>query len=239
MNSAPTGAQANNQAQMVMDRNDIRRDWGPSALSVTSQASISARYELPLGQGKSWLGGASGITNKLVSGWQINGISALLSGFAFTPQIGANRSGDGNTRNPDRPYLNPSFSGPVLLRKQSQWFDPNAFLLPQPGTWGTLGRGTFTGPGVEDVDISLFKNTQISEKIGSQFRAEFFNVLNHPNLGTPNPIVFAGTLPTTGPCVIGGSSSGSVCSAVSPSAGIITTTTTPPRQIQFGLKLIF
>ena len=58
MNSALTGAQANNQPQMVMDRNDLRRDWGPSALNVTNQASISARYELPFGKGKHWLGSA-------------------------------------------------------------------------------------------------------------------------------------------------------------------------------------
>jgi hypothetical protein len=239
MNSASTGAQANNQAQMVMDRNDLRRDWGPSALNVTSQASISARYELPIGQGKQWLSVTTGIPSKLISGWQINGISAFLTGFPFTPQIGANRSGDGNTRNPDRPSLNPAFTGPVLVKKQNQWFDPNAFLIPAVGTWGNLGRGSFTGPGLEDVDISLFKNTPISEKISTQFRAEFFNVLNHPNLGTPNPIVFAGTLPTSGPCVVGGGSTTPACSAISPSAGLITTTTTPPRQIQFGLKLIF
>ena len=58
MNSALTGAQASNQSQMILDRNDLRRDWGPSALNVTSQASISARYELPFGSGKRWLAGA-------------------------------------------------------------------------------------------------------------------------------------------------------------------------------------
>jgi hypothetical protein len=169
-------------------------------LNVTSQASISTRYELPIGQGKRWVSGASGIENKLLSGWQINGTSALLSGFPFTPQIG---------------------------------------VLPVVGTWGNLGRSTFTGPGVTEVDISFFKNTAISEKISSQFRAEVFNVLNHPNLGTPNPIVFAGTLPATGSCVVGNSGPPGACSSISPSAGLITTTVTPPRQIQFGLKLIF
>jgi hypothetical protein len=220
MNSAPTGAQANNQAQMVMDRNDLHRDWGPSALNVTSQASISTRYEFPFGEGKPWLGGTTGPVAKLISGWQINGNSTLLSGFPFTPQIGANRSGDGNTRNPDRPSFNPQFSGPIVLGKQSQWFNPNAFVQPSVGTWGNVGRGIFTGPGLAEVDLSLFKNTRISEKVTSQFRAEVFNVLNHPNLGTPNPIVFSGA-------------------NISSSAGLITTVVTPPRQIQFGLKLIY
>jgi hypothetical protein len=71
-----------------------------------------------------------------------------------------------------------------------------------------------------DVDASLFKTTSITERANLQFRAEVFNVMNHPNFGTPNATVF---------------SSG----AISPSAGLITSTATTSRQIQFGLKLIF
>ena len=202
LNSGLTGAQAQNQAQMILDRNDLRRDWGPSALTPTSQGSISAHYELPFGDRNS-----SGFGNKLVSGWQVNGITSLLSGFPIT-------------RNPDRPSLNPSFSGPVLLRKQTQWFDPNAFVLPTVGTYGNLGRGTLRGPGLSEVDLSVLKNTSISERVSVQFRVEFFNALNHTNLGVPNPIVFTGT-------------------TFSPSAGLITTTATTSRQIQLGLKLIY
>ena len=220
INSGLTGAQANNQAQMVLDRNDLRRDWGPSALNITSQSSISARYELPFGQGQHWLGNVTGLENKLITGWQLNGIGTFLTGFPFTPLIGANRSGDGDTRNPDRVSINPSFTGPVLLDNPNQWFNPSAFILPTPGTYGNIGRGTLTGPGLADVDLSLFKNTAVSENATVQFRAEFFNVFNRSNFGPPNTTVFSGT-------------------AVSPSAGLITTTATSPRQIQFGLKLIF
>ncbi|HTB10754.1 MAG TPA: carboxypeptidase-like regulatory domain-containing protein [Bryobacteraceae bacterium] len=209
MNSGPTGAQAQNQAQMILNRNDLPLDWGPSALNVTSQASISARYLLPFKRGGRWL-----------SGWQVNGIATLLTGFPFTPLIGSNRSGDGDTRNPDRPSLNPAFSGPILLDSPNQWFNPNAFILPPAGTYGSLGRGTFVGPGLADLDASLFKTTAISEKMSLQFRAEFFNVLNHANFNSPNTTVF---------------SSG----AVSASAGLITATSTTSRQIQLGLKLIF
>ena len=209
MNSGPTGAQAQNQAQMILNRNDLPLDWGPSALNVTSQASISARYALPFGR-----------TSKLFGGWQVNGIATLLTGFPFTPLVGSNRSGDGDTRNPDRPSLNPAFSGPILLDSPNQWFNPNAFFLPAAGTFGNLGRGTFVGPGLADLDMSLFKTTALSEKMSLQFRAEFFNVLNHPNFNSPNTTVF---------------SSG----AVSASAGLITATSTTSRQIQFGLKLIF
>jgi hypothetical protein len=210
MNSGLTGAQANNQAQMILNRNNLPQDWGPSALNIAEQASISASYDLP------W----SKSTNRLISGWQVNLITTLLSGFPFTPQIGSNRSGDGDTRNPDRPNVNSSFTGPVIIGTANEWFNPNAFSLPTPGTYGNLGRGVYSGPGLADVDFSIFKNTQLSERTRLQFRAELFNVLNHTNLDTPNAVVF---------------SSG----AISPSAGLITATATTSRQIQFGLKLIF
>ena len=93
-----------------------------------------------------------------MSGWQLNGIATLLSGFPFTPVIGSNRSGDGDTRNPDRPSLNPAFTGPVVLGSPNQWFNPNAFVLPTAGTYGNLGRGVYSGPGLADVDASLFKD---------------------------------------------------------------------------------
>ena len=220
MNSGLTGAQANNQAQMILDRNDPRRDWGPSAYNIPNQASISGTYELPFGKGKLWANKFTGLGNRLVSGWQLNTIVALLSGFPFTPQVGSNRSGDGDTRNPDRPSLAPGFSGTVVLGRPNQWFNPNAFVLPIAGTYGNLGRGVFSGPGLANVDASLFKETAISERARLQFRTEVFNILNRANFGTPNATVFSN-------------------GAVSPSAGLITATATTSRQIQFGLKLLF
>ncbi|MBV8902564.1 MAG: carboxypeptidase regulatory-like domain-containing protein [Acidobacteriia bacterium] len=219
-NSGLTGAQANNQAQMILDRNDLGRDWGPSALNIPNQASLSAHYDLPFGTGKHWLNGASGVGGKLVSGWQLNTIVTLLSGFPFTPQVGSNRSGDGDTRNPDRPNLNPAFSGPVILRNPNEWFNPNAFVPPTPGTYGNLGRGVYNGPGLAEVDLSAFKDTKLSERTNLQFRAEFFNLANRANFATPNATVFSGT-------------------TYSGSAGLVTATATTSRQIQFGLKLIF
>ena len=164
MNSGLTGAQSQNQSQMILDRNDVGRDWGPSALNASSQASFSARYELPFGQGKRWMNRAHGAANKLLGGWQLNEIATLLTGFPFTPVIGSNRSGDADTRNPDRPSLNPAFSGPVVLGQPTQWFNPNAFILPAIGTYGNLGRGVFSGPGLADLDLSLMKDTAVSER---------------------------------------------------------------------------
>jgi hypothetical protein len=220
INSGLTGAQANNQAQMVLNRLNLRQDWGPSALTPTSQASISANYDLPFGHNQRWMSDVSRMRSKFVSGWQVNGIGTFLSGFPFTPLVGSNRSGDGDTRNPDRPTVAPGFTGPIVTGNPNQWFSPTAFALPPAGTYGNLGRGTLKGPGLADVDFSLFKNTAITEKMNLQFRAEFFNIFNRSNYGAPNTTVF---------------SSG----AVSPSAGLITTTATFPRQIQLGLKLLF
>ena len=220
LNSGLTGAQSNNQAQMIMDPFDLGRDWGPSALNVANQASISLSYQLPFGHGQPMFSGAQGIGQQLIGGWQVNSIVTALSGFPFTPQDGSNRSGDGDTRNPDRPNLNPAFTGPVVTGNPNQWYNPAAFLLPTAGTWGNLGRGVYTGPGLTSADISLFKNFSFTERIHLQFRAEAFNTLNHPNFATPNATVFSGT-------------------AVSPTAGLITATATTSRQIQFGLKLMF
>ena len=216
MNSGLTGAQSQNQAQMILDVRDLPRDWGLSALNVASQAGISAHYELPFGHGK------------LAGGWQLNGIATLLSGFPFTPQIGANRSEDGDTRNPDRPSINPAFTGPVVLGSPNQWFNPNAFTLPAFGTYGNLGRATLTGPGLATLDLSLLKTVAIFERASLQFRAEFFNLLNHANFGPPNAIVFTN-----------GTTTASTTPAISPTAGLITATATTSRQIQLGLKLIF
>ena len=214
MNSGLTTAQAQNQPQMILNRNNLPLDWGPAALNVTSQSSMSITYDLPFGRN------AAGLRGKLIRGWQLNGVATLLTGFPFTPVLGSNRSGDGNTRNPDRPSLNPSFMGPLITGTQTQWFNPNAFVVPAAGTYGDLGRGTYNGPGLADVDMSVFKNTALSEGVKLQLRAEFFNLLNRTNLGTPNTTIYSGT-------------------SISASAGLITTLATTPRQIQFGLKLIF
>ena len=152
----------------------------------------------------------------------MGGIGTFQSGFPFTPQLGFNPANDGDSRNPVRPSWNPAFSGPVILGSPNQYFNPNAFILPAAGTYGNVGRDTLIGPGIASVDFSALKNTQLSERLRLQFRAEFFNILNHANFTTPNTVVFT-----------------SATSGVSPTAGVITATSTTSRQIQFGMKLIW
>ncbi len=114
------------------------------------------------------------------------------------------------------------FSGPVILDSPTQYFNPNAFVAPAAGTYGNVGRDTLIGPGIAQLDFSALKNTTLTERIKLQFRAEFFNILNHANFGTPNPVVFT-----------------SASTTPAPTAGVITSTSTASRQIQFGLKLLF
>jgi hypothetical protein len=107
----------------------------------------------------------------------------------------------------------------------TQWANPAAFTLPAPGTLGNLQRDFLPGPGVTTLDYAVMKDTPIKEQVHLQFRAEFFNLLNHANFALPNASVFIQT-PNGG-------------GVPNPTFGKITATTTSSRQIQFALKLMF
>jgi hypothetical protein len=197
-------------------------DWGPAATDLRHAASINGSYELPFGPGRRFLAHVKGAERIAVVGWTASAIVTAQSGFPFSPQLGYNPTGNGDTRNPVRPNWNPDFSGRLYPRTPQQYFNPAAFLPPATGTYGNVGRDSLTGPGLTNVDLSATKNTRLTERLGLQFRAEFFNVLNHTNFLTPNEVVYS-----------------SADSGVSPTAGVITATSTTSRQIQFGAKLQF
>ena len=201
---------------------DAAVNWGPSNFDMRQRFSANFTYELPAGQGKALLRSASGLLDKLVSGWQMNSIITAQTGFELTPLVGSNRSGDGDTRNPDRVSLNPNFTGPVVTGNPHQWYNPAAFLFPAAGTFGNGGKNKFAGPGLTEVDLSVFKATKLGERCTLQFRAEAFNLLNNVNFSLPASANYF-------------SSSG----AISPSAGLITSTWTTSRQLQLALKLIW
>ena len=136
-----------------------------------------------------------GFANGLVSGWSVDSLVTLQSGFPFTPQLSYNPSNDGDTRNPVRPFANPNFNGNPIIGTPAQWFNPTAFLQPPPnsGFWGNATRNNLTGPGLATWDFSTIKNTNLSERVTLQFRAEIFNLLNRANFNTPNLIVFTPT----------------------------------------------
>jgi len=211
---------ATNSPAFVANPLQPKSDYGRASFDVRHAVVVSATYELPFGRGK-WA-----LTNpwlqKTISDWQISGIETVQSGLPFTPQLSYNPSNDGDTRNPVRPSWNPNFTGPVIEGGPSQYFNPSAFIQPLNGTYGNVGRNILQGLGLVETDLSFAKKLAISERLKLQFRAEFFNLLNHTNFNTPNPVVYAAA--TGGP---------------SPTAGVITSTATTSRQVQLGLKLFW
>jgi hypothetical protein len=199
-----------------------KTDWGPAATDIRHLVAFNGSYDLPFGRHRHFLRQASKPVNAFVGEWTVSAILDLQSGFPFSPQLGYNPTGNGDTRNPVRPNWNPNFTGNLYPRTPGKWFNPSAFLPPANGTYGNARRDSLVGPGTSEVDFSAAKSARITEGLGIQFRAEFFNILNHSNFLTPNPVVFS-----------------SATSGISPTAGVITATSTTARQIQFGAKLRF
>jgi hypothetical protein len=160
--------------------------------------------------------------NRFVEGWQISGILSTFNGIPINVNTGFDRAGfsSGNTPRPNYTAGCDIYQG---AQTYSHWFNASCFTLEPVGTFGNTGRNTLRGPGFFNTDISLSKDTKITERFKLQFRAEIFNIFNHENFGLPNTNVF--------------SASGNY----NASAGTITGSNagTTPRQIQFGLKLTF
>ena len=213
---------AGNAPGLVSNPADIRADWGPATYDVRNVGVIDAVYALPFGKGQRYLAGAGRAANSFLGGWTANSIVTLQSGFPFTPQLSYNPSNNGDTKNPVRPFANPAFTGSVIEGKPTQWFNPAAFLAPPSGSgfYGNLGRDTLSGPGLATWDFSMLKDTSLHEQLHLQLRAELFNILNRANFNTPNLVVFTP-------------------SGVSPTAGVVTSTSTTSRQVQFAAKLLF
>ncbi len=219
---------AGNAPGLASNPLNLRADKGLATFDVRNVAVVNVLYTLPFGQGQSFATNLGSAGEKFISGWSVSSIVTAQDGFPFTPQLSYNPSNNGDTRNPVRPLVNPNFTGPVILGKSSQWFNPNAFIAPPSagGFYGNLGRDTFIGPGLATWDFSVLKDTRLRERLSLQFRAELFNLLNRANFNTPNLIVFA---PPTAANPTG----------LSGTAGAITSTSTTSRQVQFGLKLLW
>jgi len=221
-------------------------DYGPAATDIRNIFAANVTYDLPFGEGREFFSTTKGVTSHVISGWTIAAITSVFTGFPFSPQLGYNPTGSGDSRNPVRPNVNPNFTGTLYTKgstakRVSQYFNPQAFSEPTSflssasaitgGTVGNASRDALVGPGYADWDLSLLKSTQISERVRLQFRAEFFNVLNHANLALPAETVFA-----SAPTLVGGVYTPAAASAT---AGVITSTASTSRQIQLGAKIIF
>ena len=212
-------------------------DYGLAATDVRHIAVFNSTYDLPLGHGHALLHDAGAALDRIAGGWSVANIVTAQSGLPLTPQLGYNPTGSGDTRNPVRPDVNVAFRGALYAggstaQRAARFFNPAAFSAPAYGTVGNVSRNTLTAPGFVTWDISLRKAVRIHERVVANFRAEAFNLLNHTNLGQPNPVVF-----TAGPTQ-GTSANRTAAVVANSSAGVITSAGTS-RQLQMSLKLSF
>jgi hypothetical protein len=176
---------------------------------------MSFVYELPFGPGKRFFN-SGGALGQLIGGWQINSIMLFQSGAPLQITGGNPSALNVATQRPNWDGRNPTLSGDIENRL-GKYFDTSAFSLNAPFTFGNTPRimPDLYGPGTNNVDLSVFKNTKIKERYELQFRAEAFNAFNRVQFGNPATNINQSTF------------------------GRITTQANFPRDIQLALKLLF
>jgi len=192
------------------DPYNARADRGNSDQIRRHIFTVAYSYELPFGPNKPFLK-STGPLKYLVGGWQIGGITYLRTGPPFSVSFTASQPGWLSSRADQ-------VGDPRLSRSErsiNKWFDASAFAVPAPFTFGNSSRNMLFAPGDIVFDVSLLKDFSIRERASVQFRAEFFNMPNHANFGGPGANI---SVPSTVGRIFG--------------AG-------DPRQIQFGLKVLF
>lgn len=206
----------------IQDPYNMAADRGSCAFDRRHSTVGSILYQIPFH--------GSFPVHQLFEGWQVTGIATIHSGIPFNVGDGFDQAGTGNIFAYDRPNLNPGCTKDnIIVGKINEWYNPSCFSLPPVGEFGNFGRDVLTGPFFWDIDFSAIKNTKLSERFTLQFRAEFFNILNHADWGQPIPSNFTQGFTATGQQAI----------SINPAAPTITTLANNMRQIQFALRLIF
>jgi hypothetical protein len=201
----------NGDTLFPQNSNCLECEWGLSVFDVRHRFGASILYELPFGDGKPFM--QSGIGGAILGGWQISTILSKSSGFPRTAYVGLDRSNTAGGQ--DRP--NATGQDPILPGDQqtiARWFNTDAFVIQPAGTFGNVGRNTFFGPGITNVDASIIRNFRMRSKT-LQFRLEAFNVLNNPIWQDPNTTMNSATY------------------------GTINSTRKPMRELQLGVKYVF
>jgi len=203
----------NADSQNIYDRKGER---SVSANDVSQRFVLSYVYEVPLGRGHRIGGQWNRILQGLLGGWQANGILTLQTGFPLALSAQNTSNADNQVQRPNNSGKSARLSGPVSQRL-NRYFDTSVFSQPAPFTFGNVGRTLpdVRRPGLRGLDASVFKNFRLAERLSLQFRAEAFNLTNTPQFGTPNQ------------------------SLASVTFGVISSQANSPRQLQFGLKLLF
>jgi Carboxypeptidase regulatory-like domain len=208
----------------VQDYNNLNGERSLSSQDVSQRLIISYVLDLPFGHGKKFLGGASGVEDKAVSGWGIDGVTSFQRGFPLkiswsgpATSLEAANLGVNNIR--PNVVAGCSKGG---SRSLTSWFNTACFAAPPAWGYGTESRvdSSLRAAGINNWDFAVFKRTAITERFGLEFRTEFFNLFNHPHFGFP------------GTGFVSGNSNG---------FGQVTSDNpdSNPRLIQFALKLKF
>jgi hypothetical protein len=204
--SIDNGANQNDANDPVpQNARDLSAQRGNSNFDIQQRFVVSGLYELPFNH-------IHGFAGAIAHGWQVNGIFSGQTGQPFTPVNNTDQTVTGTTARPNRLR-----DGSLPSDQQSiyRWFDLTAFTTPACACYGNSGRGILRGPGLVNLDFSVMRNFIFHERYRLQFRAESFNIANHPNFGLP-----AYTLGNA-------------------AAGTITSVISPERQMQVAMKLYF
>jgi hypothetical protein len=187
-------------------------DEGRSDTDVRHSFNLSYIAALPFGTGQPFMSSASPLVETLLGNWQVNGIIRARTGLPLAPSIASNQSGTALGNRPDQIC---SGELPEDQRTTTKWFDTSCFVAPLAGVFGNAPRTVFSGPGLTNVDLSVFKNFPVGHGFRIQFRVEVFNLFNTVQFANPG------------------------MSAGAADFGLITSTINPARQMQFALKLEF
>jgi hypothetical protein len=200
----------------AQDSFNLRNERGLASFDAHQRMVNTVVYQLPFGRDKKFL--RYGIASKVLGGWEASGIVSAQTGFPFTLNLKGDTAGVGAGTGGIfvRPNLVPGVDWRLSGSQQStsRFFNTAAFVSPAAGAFGVLGRNTILGPGLVNADFVVARYIRVKEGIRLQFRAEFFNTLNHPNYSLVGRLVNDPTF-------------GQVLSQFD------------PRQLQFGLKLTF
>jgi len=197
------------------DSYNIRTSRALADIDIAHRFVISYLYELPFGRGRRFGSDAPGILNAIIGNWQFNGITTFQSGTPLS--ISANNTAGlfNPLTRPNTNGNNPKLDGPVHERLD-KYFDTSVYSQPAPFTFGNAGaRINIRNDGIRSFDLSLFKEFAPIERLKVQFRVEALNAFNTPRFGSPNTSVTSNTF------------------------GQITSQANAPRQLQFGLKILW
>jgi len=199
-------------------------DWGLSQINLNQDFTASVIYELPFGKGKALGSDWNGPVNAILGNWEVTAIEKVTSGFPVfvvaNNNSGVNFENDGNSLNRPNQVCNPVLSNPTI----NEWFNTSCLVAPPAGELGNASRTPLSGPGFVNTDFSAIKHFLLPWREGMRvdFRAEVFNLFNHPQFGTPGSSICA-ACPELG----------------TPGFGSIDSTVNNPRLVQLALKLLF